>query len=178
MVSRHQISSRLNTRWQTDWAIEDQAQTWTRQPVPMISEHSAHSTQLPVGFHTWLWRYTRLLLLISMLWHRHTLFESKGDKLCSSAECRMRTIHHSCTLSNQNKLDLSKRHTFQKLVWPWWCVGWYDTIIRSCLISNVYFSCIFQDSVYHEMDKVAMWHCAWVSCTPSVYRTGFGCARL
>ena len=55
--------------------------TWTRQPVPMISKHSAHSTSLPVGFRTWLWRYTCLLLLISMLWHRQAIFESKGDKL-------------------------------------------------------------------------------------------------
>ena len=61
--------------------------TWTRQPVPMISKHSAHSTSLPVGFRTWLWRYTCLLLLISMLWHRQAVFESKGDKLSSSAEC-------------------------------------------------------------------------------------------
>ena len=41
--------------------------TWTRQPVPMISKHSANSTSLPFGFRTWLWRYTCLLLLISML---------------------------------------------------------------------------------------------------------------
>ena len=54
---RHQIASRLNARWQTDWAIEDQAKTWTRQPVPMISEHSAHLTPLSVDFHTWLWLY-------------------------------------------------------------------------------------------------------------------------
>ena len=65
--------------------------TWTRQPVPMISKHSAHSTSLPVGFRTWLWRYTCLLLLISMLWHRQAIFESKGDKLSSSAEGRIRT---------------------------------------------------------------------------------------
>ena len=57
----------------------------------MISKHSAHSTSLPVGFRTWLWRYTCLLLLISMLWHRQAIFESKGDKLSSSAECRIRT---------------------------------------------------------------------------------------
>ena len=31
--------------------------TWTRQPVPMISEHLAHSIPLPVGFRTWLWIY-------------------------------------------------------------------------------------------------------------------------
>ena len=65
--------------------------TWTPQPVPMISKHSAHSTSLPVGFCTWLWRYTCLLLLISMLWHRQAIFESKGDKLSSSAEGRIRT---------------------------------------------------------------------------------------
>ena len=34
----NRISSRLNARWQTDWDIEDQIKTWTRQPVPMISE--------------------------------------------------------------------------------------------------------------------------------------------
>ena len=31
------------------------------------------------------------LLLISMLWHRQAIFESKGDKLSSSAEGRIRT---------------------------------------------------------------------------------------
>ena len=65
--------------------------TWTRQPVPMISEHSAHLIPLSVDFPTWLWRYTYLLLLISMLWHRQAIFKSKGDKLCSSAECRIWT---------------------------------------------------------------------------------------
>ena len=86
------ISSRLNACWQTDWAIEDQAKkTWTRQPLPMISKHSAHLTPLPFGIRTWLWRYTYLLLLISMLWHRQAIFESKGDKLSSSAECRIPT---------------------------------------------------------------------------------------
>ena len=65
--------------------------TWTRQPVPMISEHSAHLAPLLVDFRTWLWRYTCLLLLISMLWHRQAILKSKGDKLRSSAECRIWT---------------------------------------------------------------------------------------
>ena len=65
--------------------------TWTRQPVPMISEHSAHLTPLSVDFRTWLWRYTYLLLLISMFWHRQAIFKSKGDKLSSSAESRIWT---------------------------------------------------------------------------------------
>ena len=57
----------------------------------MISKHSAHSTLLPIVFRTWLWRYACLLLLISMLWHRQAIFESKVDKLSSSAEGRIRT---------------------------------------------------------------------------------------
>ena len=64
---------------------------WTGQPVPMISEHSAQLTPLSVDFRTWLWRYTYLLLLISMFWHRQAIFKWKGDKLCSSAECRIWT---------------------------------------------------------------------------------------
>ena len=57
----------------------------------MISKHSAHSTLLSIGFRTWLWRYTCLLLLISMLWHRQAIFKSNGDNLSSSAEGRIRT---------------------------------------------------------------------------------------
>ena len=70
------IFSRLYACWQTDRAIKDQAKkTWARQPVPMISKHSAHLTPLPFGIRTWLWRYTYLLLLISMFWHRQAIFE-------------------------------------------------------------------------------------------------------
>ena len=65
--------------------------TWIRQPVPMISEHSAQLTPLSVNFRTWLWRYTYLLLLISILWCRQAIFKSKGDKLCSSAVSRIWT---------------------------------------------------------------------------------------
>ena len=68
--------------------------TWTRQPVPMISKHSAHSTSLPVGFRTWLWRYTCLLLFISMLWHRQAIFESKGDKFTGDP-LHSRALSHS-----------------------------------------------------------------------------------
>ena len=61
--------------------------TWTRQPVPMISKHSAHSTPLPVGFRTWLWQYTRFFLFISMVWHRQAIMESKAGELSSSVQC-------------------------------------------------------------------------------------------
>ena len=60
--------------------------TWSRQPIPMISKHSAHLTPLPFGIRTYI--HTCLLLLISMLCIRQAIFKSKGDKLCSSAECR------------------------------------------------------------------------------------------
>ena len=66
-------------------------QTWTQCPKPMISECSAHSTPLPAGFHTWLWRYTCLFLLILMLWRRQAIYEVKGDKLSPPVECRIRT---------------------------------------------------------------------------------------
>ena len=40
----------------------------------MVSEHSAHSTPQPFDIRTWLWRYTCLLLLMSMLWHRQAIY--------------------------------------------------------------------------------------------------------
>ena len=85
-------------KWSADWMLADKStelsriklKTWTRQAVPMISEHSAHLTPLSVDFRTWLWWYT-YLLLISMLGHSQAIFKSKGDKLFSSAECRICT---------------------------------------------------------------------------------------
>ena len=88
---RHQFASRLNARWQTDWAIEDQAKNLNLTARPYDQR-----TFSPLGptiswLRTWLWRYTCLLLLISMLWHRQAIFKSKGDKLCSSTESRIWT---------------------------------------------------------------------------------------
>ena len=74
----------------------------------MISKHSAHLTPLPFGIRTWLWRYTYLLLLISMLWHRQAIFESKGDKLSSSAESRIRTQEISDTYSPADWMPADK----------------------------------------------------------------------
>ena len=71
----------------------------------------------------------------------------------------------------------SNRHTYQTLVWPWWCVGWYDTVILSRLVSKVHFNYIIQDSIYHYMNMGTMWHCTLVSCTPSQsIGLGLGCA--
>ena len=145
---RHQIASRLNAHWQTDWAIEDQAknlnstarpydqrafsplhthtyihtyihiccfnfdalaqgnaykptkepinyrgpdgdrthdlQTEATPPAASCPARTLHATEIAPYIHT-------CLLLISMLWHRQAIFESKGDKLSSSAESRIRT---------------------------------------------------------------------------------------
>ena len=107
MQDSNPLGSQTPNRQQTECPLTNRLsyrgssyKTWTRQPVPMISEHSAHSTPQPFGIRTWLWRYTCLLLLISMLWHRQAIFESKGDKLSSSAECRIRThqgLRHQIT---------------------------------------------------------------------------------
>ena len=87
------ISSRLNARWQTDWATENQAKKLE------LSSPSLWSASIqPTRPHCQLAFapgsgdiHTCLLLLISMLWHRQAIFKSKGDKLSSSAECRIRT---------------------------------------------------------------------------------------
>ena len=52
--------------------------------------------------------YIYLLLLISMLWHRQAIFESKGDKLSSSAEGRIRTQRVSDTYSPADWMPADK----------------------------------------------------------------------
>ena len=94
--------------------------TWTRQPVLMISKHSAHLTPLPFGIRTWLWRFTYLLLLISMLWHRQAIFESKGDKLSSSAESRIRTQRVSDTYSPADWMPADKPTALSRIKLKTW----------------------------------------------------------
>ena len=43
-----------------------------------------------------------------MLWHRQAIFESKGDKLFSSAECRIRTQRVSETQSSADWMPADK----------------------------------------------------------------------
>ena len=87
----NRTSCRQNARWQTDRAIEDQAKDLNSTARPYDQRAFSPLDPLPVGIRTWLWRYTCLLLLISMLWHKQAIFKSKGDKLSSSAECWIRT---------------------------------------------------------------------------------------
>ena len=60
------------------------------RPRPRINAYLIH-WRAHTHTHTYIYIYICLLLLISMLWHRQAIFESKGDKLSSSAESRIRT---------------------------------------------------------------------------------------
>ena len=116
------------TQSPADWMPSDKPtelsriklKTWTRQPVPVISKHSAHLTPLPFGIRTWLWRYTYLLLLISMLWHRQAVFESKGDKLFSSADCRIQTQRVSETQSPADWMPADKPTELSRIKLKTW----------------------------------------------------------
>ena len=44
----------------------------------------------------------------------------------------------------------------KRLVWQWLCVGWYETVVLSCWISNVLFNCVVQDFY------IIIW--IWVLC--------------
>ena len=64
--------------------------------------HTCIHTYIHRYIHSYIHTYihTCLLLLISMLWHRQAIFDSKGDKLSSFAECRIRThqgLRHQIT---------------------------------------------------------------------------------
>ena len=102
--------------------------TWTQQPVLMMSEHSDHLTTLLFSFRTWLWRYTCLLLLISMLWHRQTIFESKVDKLSSSAECRIRTWKSQDTYSPADWMPTHKPTELSRIKLKTWTQLWWVSI--------------------------------------------------
>ena len=74
----NRISSRLNARWQTDWAIEDQTKNLNSTARPYDERAFSPLDPLPYGFHTWLWRYTCLLLLVSTNQHRNSTHQHAG----------------------------------------------------------------------------------------------------
>ena len=116
------------TQSSADWMPADKStelsriklKSWTRQTVPMISKHSTHLTPLPFGILTRLWRYTYLLLLISMLWHRQAIYESKGDNLSTSAECRIRTQQVSETQSSADWMPADKPTELSRIKLKTW----------------------------------------------------------
>ena len=101
--------SPLNARWQTDWAIEDQAKNLNSTARPYDQRaFSPLEPPLPFGFRTWLWWYT-CLLLISMLSHRQAIFKSKGDA-CMRAY--VRTYVHTNIQTYIHTYMHTYRHTY------------------------------------------------------------------
>ena len=71
------------TRGIGDWAVEDQAETWTGQPVHTISDHSAHLTPLPELNHPWIWRWKQLFN-VDFAPSQGSDFTSNGEKMFPS----------------------------------------------------------------------------------------------
>ena len=62
------------------------------------------------------------------------------------------------------KYTLCKRHAYQKLVWPCWYIGWFDTVwFQVCF--QLYVP-VFSMSWYGQR---YLWHCTLVSSTPWLY---------
>ena len=90
--------------------------------IPLTGEIAGSSHYY---FSSQIW-VTSLLLLISMLWHRQAIFESKGDKLFSSPECTIRTWKSQDTCSpdtyihNQNNINRESCACFM-MCFENWC---------------------------------------------------------
>ena len=105
---RHQLANRMNARWQTDWAIEDQpknlnstARPYDQRAFSPLDPNAIWLSHLALAIHTCMHTYmythihtfihTCMSVVILMFCNRQVDFESKRDKLSTSAECRIRT---------------------------------------------------------------------------------------
>ena len=92
--------------------------------------------------HIYIYIYACLLLLISVLWHRQALFESKGDKLSSSAECRIRT-HQGL------------RHQIANILNAHWQTDWALEDPAKNLNSTAR---PYDQRAFSPLDPTAVWH--------------------
>ena len=99
-------------RHEMEALLFDTIEAWTKLLKVCRWQFQTHFSWMKI-FESWL-RSTEmsliwcLLLLISMLWHRQAIFKSKGDKLSSSAECRIRTQRVSGTESPADWMPADK----------------------------------------------------------------------
>ena len=107
----------------------------TRPPITLVW-HCGCAYQYFFDFDTYL------LLLISMLWHRQAIFESKGDKLSSSAEGRIRT-HQGL------------RHQIASRLHARWQTDWAieDQVKNLNLTARPY-----DQRAFSPLDPTAVWH--------------------
>ena len=80
-----QIVSRLKAWWQKGWAIEDQAKNLNSTAHPYDQQAFNQPNPIAVWLSNLALAIYMFLGFFSMLWHRHAIFESKGDKLSTSA---------------------------------------------------------------------------------------------
>ena len=72
-----------------------------------------------IHIYVYIYIYT-CLLLASMPWHRQAIFESKGDKLSSSAECKIRSWEVSDTNSPAHRMPTHKHTELSRIkLKPW-----------------------------------------------------------
>ena len=90
------------------------------------------------------------LFLISILWHRQAIFESKGDKLSSSAECRIRTQRVCETQSSADWMPAASWHSHLALAIHIFVVVNFDALAQASDFRierrQVVFLCWMQDS--------------------------------
>ena len=101
-VSRHLFASRPNAQSETDWAIEDQAKNLNSTARPYDKWAKKKLSIQP----TWPGSGDIHVLL---LWHRQAIFESKGDKLSSSADVHSQAYIHNQSLFGFPFIDISDR---------------------------------------------------------------------
>ena len=97
------MALRLHKIWQCHWhfwqnIMDQNSGVWNNVIVPWPTWRKLFQSWTSLCSKMWnmnvidvTFEFVCLLLLIYMLWHRQVIFKSKGDKLSSSAECRIWT---------------------------------------------------------------------------------------
>ena len=100
------------TECPADWMQVDKPTELSRIKL----EKTRIRTRIHIHVYTYIQIYVRFFLLILMLWHRQAIFDSKGDELFSSAECRIRSWEVACTLNADWAIDDQAKTWNQQLV--------------------------------------------------------------
>ena len=84
---------KMNTlqEWQKEWIIRETRDEYIKAPHILTLQACDCFIMVIHVLVSILEIVILCMLLILMLWHRQAIFESKGDKLSSSAESRIRT---------------------------------------------------------------------------------------
>ena len=99
-------------------------------------KHVCRQTYMQICVHACIHTYTHTyihtyMLLISMLWHRQAIFESKGDNLYSSAKCRIRTQRVSETQSSADWMPADKPTELSRIKLKTWTRHTYNACMHA-----------------------------------------------